>query len=99
MAQGADPGKSLGQANKLIAHATMEVGIAGFDGGAIQMHDLKSGAVIKSMSGHQGGVNALDIDRGQSGNKLFSGGNDGLVKVWDLRKYECLEEIAVFYSV
>ena len=43
--------------------------------------------------GHQGGVMCIEDDYISYGNNFFSAGNDGSIKVWDIRKYECLGQI------
>lgn len=45
------------------------------------MFDLRSGASVASLYGHQLGVTALQADDW----KVVSGGGEGLVCVWDLR--------------
>ena len=47
----------------------------------------------KSMIAHVDSVTCLSIS--ESGNYLFSGGHDGSLRCWDLRKYQCIYEIPV----
>ena len=41
--------------------------------------------------GHTEAVSCLAFDR--SGLELISGGYDGSLRCWDIRKYQCLDEI------
>ena len=69
------------------------------ENGSLKVLDLKSGSLVKSINAHQGGVNTLETDFIPSGYRIFSGGNDGCVKVWDVRKYECLEQLQVLNNI
>jgi striatin 1/3/4 len=43
------------------------------------------------MVGHTDSISSLSID--SSGTYVFSGGHDGSVRAWDVRKFQCLYEI------
>lgn len=61
------------------------------DDATIQVHDIKSGALRATLTGHEGGV----WDIGLYGKTLVSGSTDRTVRVWDLEKAECTH---VFYG-
>ena len=35
----------------------------------------------------------IETDQAASGSRFFTAGNDGVVKIWDARKYECLDQV------
>ncbi|KFY13118.1 hypothetical protein V492_03475 [Pseudogymnoascus sp. VKM F-4246] len=52
--------------------------------GTVEFWDSRSKSKIGMLSGHQGGVTALDFDR--SGLSLATGSSEGIVQIFDLRK-------------
>lgn len=44
------------------------------------------GSSVVKILAHSGAVNAIQVDR--SGRYLTTAGNDGLLKVWDVRTYK-----------
>ncbi len=80
----------------MAAHNTSEVAFAGMETGDVKVYDLRTGGLVKSLQeAHRGGVNAVEMDYVVSGYRFFTGGNDGLLKVWDMRKYECVSQVQV----
>lgn len=55
---------------------------AGGDGVGACVWDMATGQPVTAMLGHAGGVGAVAFS--PDGSRLFTGGADGLVKVWDL---------------
>jgi len=64
--------------------------LAGGGDGNIYLLDSLSNRVVQKFEGHTQNCTALAIS--QDGNHFISGGNDGLVKVWDRRKGKVLAE-------
>ncbi|KAI8323407.1 WD40 repeat-like protein [Martensiomyces pterosporus] len=59
--------------------------IAGFDTKDIYVFDIKTGAVVRQLVGHDGGVWALAV----VGSTVISGSTDRTVRVWDLDTGRC----------
>jgi len=84
----------MGQVNTVGAHYTAEIGFAGLESGQLKIYDLKSGSQIKSLVGHNGGVTVIETNNLAYGNQFLTAGNDGIIKVWDMRKYECQDQLS-----
>nr|XP_044986468.1 CMT1A duplicated region transcript 1 protein [Jaculus jaculus] len=54
---------------------------------SIRCWDLKSGACLRMLYGHQGAVTCIDLYK----NRLASGAKDGQVKEWDIDTGKCLK--------
>ncbi|KAL0256545.1 SCF ubiquitin ligase complex subunit cdc4 [Diplodia seriata] len=61
--------------------------LTGSDDTNINVYDTKTGALRNRLSGHEGGVWALQY----WGNVLVSGSTDRSVRVWDIEKGKCLQ--------
>ncbi|KAL1631006.1 SCF ubiquitin ligase complex subunit cdc4 [Neofusicoccum ribis] len=61
--------------------------LTGSDDTNINVYDTKTGALRTRLSGHEGGVWALQY----WGNVLVSGSTDRSVRVWDIEKGKCLQ--------
>lgn len=61
--------------------------LTGSDDTKIHVYDTKSGALKSILSGHEGGVWALEY----YGNTLVSGSTDRSVRVWDIEKAKCTQ--------
>ncbi|EGV60826.1 SCF ubiquitin ligase complex subunit cdc4 [Yamadazyma tenuis] len=59
--------------------------ITGVDDRLINVHDTKTGALLKVLKGHEGGVWALKY----TGNTLVSGATDRTVRIWNIRTGKC----------
>ncbi|KAJ1752520.1 SCF ubiquitin ligase complex subunit cdc4 [Coemansia sp. RSA 1821] len=59
--------------------------IAGFDTKNIYVFDISTGAVVRRLEGHDGGVWALAV----VGSTVVSGSTDRTVRVWDLETGRC----------
>jgi WD40 repeat protein len=57
--------------------------------GKINIWDLTTGKILRSLNGHSDFVNSLD----SYGGKLVSGGNDKILRVWDIKTGECLMKL------
>lgn len=55
----------------------------------VRLHDLRSDKIALSLSAHQLGVSAVQMDDW----KIVSGGEEGLVSVWDYRMNQKLWEV------
>ncbi|CAG8237740.1 unnamed protein product [Penicillium salamii] len=59
--------------------------ITASDSGKINVHDVQSGALLRKLEGHEGGVWAIK----QYQNTLVSASTDRSIRVWDIEKGEC----------
>ena len=55
----------------------------------VRIHDLRTDSIALSISAHQLGVSAVQVDDW----KIVSGGEEGLVSVWDYRMSQKLWEV------
>lgn len=77
--------------------ARTEFGSAAFNFGPVvvlwpsrvRIHDLRTDKIALSLSAHQLGVSAVQMDDW----KIVSGGEEGLVSVWDYRMNQKLWEV------
>ncbi|KAI8910287.1 WD40-repeat-containing domain protein [Gorgonomyces haynaldii] len=63
-----------------------KVMVAGDSQGLVQLFDLNSRAILRTLSGHQGGVRCVDF----SGQHILSGSDDATVKIWDIAAEEAI---------
>ncbi|XP_035113644.2 LOW QUALITY PROTEIN: F-box/WD repeat-containing protein 8 [Callithrix jacchus] len=63
--------------------------VSGNRDGRVRIHDLRTSNVTLSLSAHQLGVSAVQMDDW----KIVSGGEEGLVSVWDYRMNQKLWEV------
>lgn len=63
--------------NQMVA-----VAVGGYDGKTIQLHEVRTGNLIRTFKGHTGMVSALAFS--PDGKKLASGAWDSTVLIWDL---------------
>jgi len=61
--------------------------ITGSDDANIDIYDTKTGACVKRLEGHEGGVWALEYE----GNILVSGSTDRTVRIWNIEEGRCLQ--------
>lgn len=61
--------------------------LTGSDDAKIHVYDTKTGAIRAVLSGHEGGVWALEY----RGNTLVSGSTDRTVRVWDIERAKCTQ--------
>jgi len=85
-------GDEEGQVNCIATDNTSDLVFAGLDNGLIEVIDIKTNSIVKSFKGHERVAN-IQTNCTISSNKFFTVGNDGKLKAWDIRKYECLNEV------
>ena len=70
-----------------MAHSTRTLVCTGHENGFINVFDYGSDTLVKTIqSAHGDAVSCLGISN--TGLQLISGGHDGCLKVWDLRKMD-----------
>lgn len=81
------------QPNKIIWNNMLNLVISGHEDKEIKLFDLRSNSCVKSFVGHTDSVSALA--NSYDGNHLISGGHDGNLRWWDIRKLtqQCLYDI------
>jgi len=73
--------------NVLVAHPTRTLVCTGHENGTINVFDYGSDSLIKTIqSAHEDAVSSLGISN--TGLQLISGGHEGCLKVWDIRKMD-----------
>ncbi|ORX54069.1 WD40 repeat-like protein [Hesseltinella vesiculosa] len=86
-------GQASQQINKIVAHPTMNLVLAGYEDRYIRCFDINSGKATFEMSGHLDAVTSLSIE--PSGLSFVSGGHDSSLRFWDLAKTKsCIQEIS-----
>uniref|UniRef100_A0AC35U8H8 WD_REPEATS_REGION domain-containing protein n=1 Tax=Rhabditophanes sp. KR3021 TaxID=114890 RepID=A0AC35U8H8_9BILA len=81
-----------GQISKILSHPTMPVTIAAGSDRRIRYFDNNSGKLIHSTVAHVESISTLAID--PNGLYLLSGCHDGSLRLWNMEKRTCLQEIA-----
>jgi len=84
-------GNVSAQANKLLSHPNMNVLASAHEDNHIRIFDLNSNKVIQTIRAHNDSVTSLAFHKASS--TMISSSHDGSVKIWDLKKYLCLQEI------
>ncbi|KRX10679.1 WD40-repeat-containing domain [Pseudocohnilembus persalinus] len=77
------------QVNKLISHNHLNSLISGHDDGTIRIFDLNQNKQTASIENAHNIVKGLTLTN-QNDHYLYSVGDDGLLKTWDLRNQQCL---------
>lgn len=78
--------------NQVVSHPTLPLLITAHDDKTIQFFDASDGRCTHSMLAHLDAVSCLAIDH--SGLFLLSGGHDSSLRLWDIAKKSCLQEIS-----
>lgn len=65
----------------------------GVSNGVIQVWDMKTQAVVTNFNEHKEGISAIAFS--ENGYYMASSGVDGLVKLWDLRNGNCLQNLEI----
>lgn len=73
--------------NALVAHPTRTLICTGHENGSITVFDYGNDSVVKTIKGaHSDAISCLGLSN--TGLQLLTGGHDGCLKVWDLRKVD-----------
>lgn len=86
------PDKSI-QINQIVNHPCQELAFSAHEDKFIKYFDLRSYECTHSMIAHLESVSSLAID--MRGDHLLSGGHDSSLRVWDIRKKTCTQELMV----
>ena len=62
----------------------------------IRFFDMNSNKIIKNLVGHTDAVTSLSINK--NSNHVASVSHDGSMRIWDVRKFQCLYEIHVIFA-
>uniref|UniRef100_A0A0N5BXD3 WD_REPEATS_REGION domain-containing protein n=1 Tax=Strongyloides papillosus TaxID=174720 RepID=A0A0N5BXD3_STREA len=82
----------VGEITKILSHPTMPVTIVGGTDRRIRYFDNNTGKLIHSTVAHVESISTLAID--PNGLYLLSGSHDGSIRLWNMEKRTCLQEIA-----
>ncbi|KXS22507.1 WD40 repeat-like protein [Gonapodya prolifera JEL478] len=85
-------GTPSSQINRLVAHPTTAVCVAGYEDRYLRFLDMTSGSYAHQMVAHLDGVAAVDIH--PSGLTVASGGHDYSIRFWDMNTRVCSQEIS-----
>jgi striatin 1/3/4 len=84
-------GNMSSQPNKLLAHPNMTVLASGHEDNHIRIFDLNSNKLIQTIRAHSDAITGLTYHKPSS--TMISSSHDGSVKIWDMKKYSCVQEI------
>uniref|UniRef100_A0A8R1HG54 WD_REPEATS_REGION domain-containing protein n=1 Tax=Caenorhabditis japonica TaxID=281687 RepID=A0A8R1HG54_CAEJA len=78
--------------NKIVSHPTMPMTVIAGEDRVIRYFDNTTGACTAESVAHVEGVSSLAID--PNGLYLLSGSHDGSIRMWNMEKRSCLQEIS-----
>uniref|UniRef100_A0A0N5AW51 WD_REPEATS_REGION domain-containing protein n=1 Tax=Syphacia muris TaxID=451379 RepID=A0A0N5AW51_9BILA len=81
-----------GLITKILSHPTMPVTVTGSSDRKIRYFDNNTGKLIHGTVAHVEAISSLAID--PNGLYLLSGSHDGSLRLWNMEKRVCLQEIA-----
>ncbi|KAK0409127.1 hypothetical protein QR680_004354 [Steinernema hermaphroditum] len=87
-----DFGEDSAAITKILSHPTMPVTITAGDDRKIRYFDNTTGQLIHGTVAHVEAISSLAID--PNGLYLLSGSHDGSLRMWNMEKRVCLQEIA-----
>jgi striatin 1/3/4 len=87
-----EDGDSIGEINKILSHPTMPVTVMAGEDRKIRYFDNNTGKLVHGTVAHVESISTLAID--PNGLYLLSGSHDGSLRLWNMEKRICLQEIA-----
>uniref|UniRef100_A0A915BSL2 Uncharacterized protein n=1 Tax=Parascaris univalens TaxID=6257 RepID=A0A915BSL2_PARUN len=84
--------EDAGRITKILSHPTMPVTVTAGDDRKIRYFDNNTGKLIHGTVAHVEAISSLAID--PNGLYLLSGSHDGSLRLWNMEKRVCLQEIA-----
>ncbi|VDM44569.1 unnamed protein product [Toxocara canis] len=84
--------EDAGRITKILSHPTMPVTVTAGDDRKIRYFDNTTGKLIHGTVAHVEAISSLAID--PNGLYLLSGSHDGSLRLWNMEKRVCLQEIA-----
>ena len=71
--------------------------MTGNENGEVKLFDLKQStpSICNKKVAHQDSVTSLAIDKGKNSYHLYTGSVNGSIRVFDLRKMECVKEFTL----
>ncbi|MFH4975926.1 hypothetical protein AB6A40_002635 [Gnathostoma spinigerum] len=84
--------ENAGCLTKILSHPTMPVTVTAGDDRRIRYFDNNTGKLIHGTVAHVEAISSLAID--PNGLYLLSGSHDGSLRLWNMEKRICLQEIA-----
>uniref|UniRef100_A0A0R3RSY3 WD_REPEATS_REGION domain-containing protein n=1 Tax=Elaeophora elaphi TaxID=1147741 RepID=A0A0R3RSY3_9BILA len=85
-------GEDAGTITKILSHPTMSVSLTASNDRKIRYFDNNTGKMIHGTVAHVEAISCLAID--PNGLYLLSGSHDGSLRLWNMEKRICLQEIA-----
>jgi len=82
-------GSHEGDAYTVGLHPSEAIGMSGGYDAAVRLYDLTTGALLRSLVGHECSVSSAVFN--SAGNLIVSGGKDATVRFWDARSGLCLK--------
>ncbi|CAI4229779.1 unnamed protein product [Auanema sp. JU1783] len=84
--------EAMGLITRILSHPTMAMTVIAGDDRKIRYFDNTTGKQIHSTVAHMDGISSLAID--PNGLYLLSGSHDGSLRLWNMEKKICLQEIS-----
>ena len=67
--------------------------VLGMGDNNVYVFDLETREVVRVLSGHTGYVHCVSCGKGEGERTVASGGEDGTVKLWDIRQGDCVHTL------
>ncbi|CAJ0960920.1 unnamed protein product, partial [Mesorhabditis belari] len=78
--------------NKILSHPTMPMTITGGEDRKLRYFDNRTGELVHAAIAHVESISSLAVD--PNGLYLLSGSHDGSLRLWNMEKRVCLQEVA-----